>query len=114
MKALKIKGLPAALFIPAAMYDMEVIVSDVSITIPAKGEYSKEFPDYITDKKEFKCVLQGLNGFYIDYNTVIEVLFASSQYPDMESNTFFSMSGIGFADSENTITIVGNILKFDD
>lgn len=108
-----IKGLPVAMFIPATMYDLEIIVPTVEITIPASGKYEDMFPDFSTDKISFNCIDTTVDQYItIDYNTVVEVCFAASKYPRMDSDTFLSVAYCIYDKELNTITLSGSILKF--
>ena len=111
----KIKGLPVALFIPATMYDLEVVVRDVVMRIPASGRYKEMYPDFEADKDKFECLAITESGnMIIDYNTLTEVLFASTQYPKLDSDTFFSMTCVIYEKESNEVVIYGNIMKFEN
>ncbi len=112
----KIKGLPVALMIPATMYDLIIIEKDINIDIPISGKYEELFPDFTTEHDEFNCMgtLDDSDTVFVDMHTITNVLFASSKYPKLESDTFFTITAFLLNKETHTLTIVGSILKFDD
>ena len=110
----KIKGLPTTILIPASMYDLEVLESNIRLEVPIDGKFSEMYPDFDTNKDEFMCVglLEDNHSVFIDFHTVVDVLFAEAKYPRLDSDTFFSIGAI-FIDNDNRKLIIsGNILKF--
>jgi hypothetical protein len=112
-----LKGLPTPILVPASMYNMEIIVDSISITLPVKGKYSELYPDYNTNDSddEFNCVTKNDDGvFVINFNSLVSLMFAESKYPRLEDGTFFPIGDISVDMNNNTLEILGAILKFEE
>lgn len=101
-----IQGTPPAVFLPAKNYVFKHNEEHHIIKIPRSGKYCDLAPDIFTeDDGEFN-ILADNNILYMP--AITKVLFAISQYPDLEFNQFFCPYSIQFEEDE--VVIVGQVI----
>ena len=110
-----IEGLPTPMLIPASMYKMKVVVDKIVVAVPIKGIFSELFPDYATTIDKFECVVdKGDGSLVVDFNVVVNLMFATSKYPNLDNDNFFPIGNVEINMEENLLTITGAILNFEE
>ena len=113
-----IKGQPGLVFLPSRSHSFKEVVASCVISIPMSGKFSELYPEFVeltkrnSDIDDFVTVLQEENRNQLMSVAIIEVMFASKQYPDLKDNQIFSISLIRFDNETNTLHIVGDVLEF--
>jgi len=104
--ALKIIGTPTMMLLPAKNYKFKVYPEEYNITIPRRGFYKDFDADLYTEEDgEFNILANDI--LYMP--SISKVLFATSQYPDLEDNQAFTP--IAMVVEENDVQIIGNIIE---
>ena len=102
-----IKGTPPMVLLPAKNYIFKVGNENYIIRLPRKGTYHALAPELFDENAgEFNIYDEKSKILYLP--SITKVLFASSQYPDMEFNQFFVPYSITFEDEE--VVIVGQVI----
>jgi len=113
-----IKGQPGLVLLPSRLHSFKEVVASCVISIPMSGKFSELYPEFVELTKrnsaidDFVVVLQAENCNQLMSVALIEVMFASKQYPDLKDNQIFSVSLISFDNKDNTLHIVGDVLEF--
>jgi hypothetical protein len=102
-----VRGTPPMIFLPAKSYIFRVEDEHYMIRIPRKGKYSDLAPEIFDDADgEFSIYDEESKIFFTP--SITKVLFATSQYPKLEFNQFFSPYSIKFEEEE--VVIIGQVL----
>jgi len=108
----KVIGTPTMMMLPARNYTFKVFEKDYSITIPRRGKYS-DFDDVLfkDEDGEFNIMdyISEETGHVLFMPSLSKVLFATSQYPDLEDDQAFIPIAIVIRSDE--VEIVGNIIQ---
>lgn len=101
------KGVPSMVLLPAKNYVFKVNEDKFMATIPRKGKYHDLDPEFFPeDSGEFN-ILDTKNGaLYIP--SIIKVLFATKQYPDLKFNQFIAISVLQFL--KDKVVVAGEII----
>lgn len=101
-----IKGTPPLALFPAKNYIFKVGENYI-IRLPRKGNYHELAPEvFEEDAGEFNIYDEETKILYLP--SITKVLFASSQYPDLNFNQFFVPYSLKFEDDE--VVIVGQVI----
>lgn len=101
-----VQGTPSLVLFPAKNYFFRVIDEEYMIEIPAEGLFKDMDASLFNDDSgEFNLMVD--DTFY-SYQ-LSKVLFAASQYPDLEFNQFFAPTTITFKDQ--SVYVVGHIIE---
>jgi hypothetical protein len=83
-----IKGTPSMVLMPARDYVFRVSNEHHIIRIPRRGKYFDIDPEFFKEEDgEFNVFDEGSNIFYTP--TIIKILLATKQYPELDFNQFF-------------------------
>jgi len=103
---LKIIGTPTMMLLPARNYKFKVYPEEYNITIPRKGEYKNfDANTYTEEDGEFNILANDI--LYVP--SLSKVLFATSQYPDLEDNQAFTP--IAIIVEKDNIQIIGSVIE---
>lgn len=105
-------GTPTAMMLPARNYKFKVSDQEYSVTVPRKGKYvdldNKVFKE---EDGEFNLMQyskkERANIVYLPALT--KVLFATSQYPELENTQAFTP--IALVIKQKTVEIIGNLIE---
>jgi len=83
-----IKGTPSMVLMPARDYVFRVSNEHHVIRIPRRGKYFDIDPEFFKEEDgEFSVFDEETNIFYTP--TIIKILLATKQYPELDFNQFF-------------------------
>jgi hypothetical protein len=105
-------GTPTLLMLPARRYAMKVFKEDFVITIPRKGLYKDLDPKFFNEESGGFDILRSNEDNtkeVLFIPSLSKVLFATSQYPDLDNDQAFAP--IDLVIKEDTIDIIGNIIQ---
>lgn len=100
-----VKGVPTLAFLPARPFSFKVSSDTYMFRLPNKGKFSeldKEF--FAEDDSEFEIYSEGI----VNISIISKILFATRQYPDLESNQLFCP--INFKLDGENIVIYGQVV----
>lgn len=101
-------GTPTMVLLPAANYLFRVLKGEHKITLPRKGVYEKLDPKmYSKEDGEFSLFDRKNNVIYMP--AISKVLFATKQYPKLNSNQLFAPIALVFRKDE--VDIIGQIVE---
>lgn len=105
-------GTPTVMMLPARNYKFRVSDQEYTVTIPRKGKYAdldKEL--FSEDSGEFNVMQYSkkdkANIVYLP--SLTKILFATSQYPDLEDNQAFTP--IALIIKKDVVEIVGKLIE---
>jgi hypothetical protein len=113
-----IKGQPGLVLLPSRVHSFKEIVTSHVVSIPMSGKFSELYPDFVeltkrnSDIDGFVTVLKKEECNQLMSVAIIEVMFASKQYPDLKDSQIFSISLINFDNKTNTLHVMGDVLEF--
>lgn len=115
-----IKGQPGFVMLPAKQYEMKVVVSSHTFSIPILGKFSELYLDFFELAKKtpetdvFETVFYADDKSCVASVAIIEVLFAAEKYPELSDNQVFSIGSIIIDKKNNLLHITGSVLELVD
>lgn len=101
-------GTPTMVLLPAANYLFKVLKSEYKITLPRKGVYEELDHEAYSEKDgEFSLFDSKNNVMYMP--AISKVLFATKQYPELNSNQLFAPIALVFRRDE--VDVIGQIVE---
>ena len=101
-------GTPTMVLLPARRYKFRVLKKEYKIVLPRKGFYHKLDKEYFSEEDGEFMLLDDKNSImYLP--AISKVLFATSKYPDLESNQLFAPVALVF--KKNKVEIIGQIVE---
>jgi hypothetical protein len=108
----KVIGTPTMMMLPARNYTFKVFEEDYNIILPRKGKY-KDFDDELfnEDDGEFNIMdyISEETGHVLFMPSLSKILFATSQYPNLEDDQAFVPIALIVRNEE--VEILGNIIQ---
>jgi len=108
----KVIGTPTMMMLPARNYTFKVFDENYSITLPRKGKY-KDFDNNLFSEEDGAFNIMDYvgeeTGHVLFIPSLSKVLFATSQYPDLEDDQAFVPMALIIRKEE--VEIVGNIIQ---
>lgn len=102
------EGTPTMVLLPARKYHFRVLDEEYKITIPRTGEYDELAPDLFKEEDgAFDILDKESNILYMP--AISKVLFATAQYPALESGQLFAPIALIF--EEETVDIIGQLIE---
>jgi hypothetical protein len=112
LTAKEVVGTPTPMMLPARNYKFKVYDQEYTVTIPRHGKYV-DLDDKMFTKEDGEFDLMQYSRkdkAYIMYlPTLSKVLFATSQYPDLEDTQAFTP--IALVIKKDRVEIVGNLIE---
>jgi hypothetical protein len=105
-------GTPTVMMLPARNYKFKVSDKDYSVTIPRHGKYADLDNQMFSEEDgEFNLMQYSRKdkAHIIYLPTLTKVLFATSQYPDLENTQAFTP--IALIIKKDTVDIIGNLIE---
>lgn len=104
-------GTPSMALLPSRHYSFKVTEKRYKITIPRKGTYHEIEPTYFAKEDgQFNLLDEESNVMYLP--AISKVLFATKQYPELQSNQLFVPIALKF--NKDTVDVYGQVLEFTD
>jgi hypothetical protein len=103
---LKIIGTPTMVLLPAKNYKFKVYPEEYNIIIPRKGAY-KDLDEGEYTEKDGEFSILDKDILYIP--SISKILFATSQYPELEDNQAFTP--IALVIEKDRVQIIGNVIE---
>lgn len=101
-------GTPTMVLLPAANYLFRILKGEHKITVPRKGVYEELDPKlYSKTDGEFSLFDNKNNVMYMP--AISKVLFATKQYPKLDSNQLFAPIALVFRKDE--VDIIGQVVE---
>jgi len=113
-----IKGQPGFVILPVKQYEMKIVVSSYTFSIPILGKFSELYPDFFELAKKTSETDVFETVFYVDDKACVasvaamEVLFAAKKYPNLSDNQVFSIGSTVIDKKNNLLHIIGSVLEF--
>lgn len=102
------EGTPTLALLPARKYHFTVLDDEFKITIPREGKYSELAPEIFNEEEgAFNLLDTEFNVMYLP--AISKVLFATSQYPDLENGQLFCPMMFMF--NKDTVDVVGQVIQ---
>jgi hypothetical protein len=110
--AQEVTGTPTAMMLPARNYKFKVYDQEYSVTVPREGKYTDLDDKVFTEEDgEFNLMQYSRKdkAHILYLPALTKVLFATSQYPDLEDTQAFTP--IALVIKKDVVEIVGNLIE---
>jgi len=105
-------GTPTPMMLPARNYKFKVYDQEYTVTVPREGKYVDLDDKMFTEEDgEFNLMQYSRKekAHILYLPTLSRVLFATSQYPDLEDNQAFTP--VALVIKKDVVEIVGNLIE---
>jgi len=111
-KSQDVVGTPTPMMLPARNYKFKVYDQEYTVTVPREGKYVDLDDKMFTEEDgEFNLMQYSRKekAHILYLPTLSRVLFATSQYPDLEDNQAFTP--VALVIKKDVVEIVGNLIE---